>query len=130
MEKNGKVTATSPLSVWKDESTTGLETIRKILLAQHIKDSDHKLSELTAKYEAEFQEMQLKLQNREAEFASKFQQMQEDFQLRLDELKSTFFQVVTQVEEKSKKDTEQQQTDFGNILIQLGKEWSVANKNE
>ncbi len=130
MEKNGKLTASSTLSVWKDDSTTGLETIRKILLAKHVEDSDRKLAELTNKYEAIFQAMELKLQRREDDFAKKLEAMQEDFQLRIDELKSSFYKEIVQVEEKTIRHTQQKNTDFGKILIQLGKEWTLDDKND
>ncbi len=130
MEKNGKLIAKSSLSVWKDDSTTGLETIRKILLAQHVEDSNRKLAELANKYETIFQAMERKLQRRENDFAEKLRFMQEDFQLRFDELKSNFYQEIVQVEQKTKKHSEKKNTDFGKILIQLGKEWSLGEKNE
>ena len=130
MKNNGKITATSTLSVWKDETTTGLETIRKILLAKHIEESDRKLAELTNKYETLFQEMQLKLQKREDDFAKQLQLMQEDFQLRFDELKSNFYHEIIQVEKKAIKHSDAKNTNLGKILIQLGKEWSLGENNE
>ncbi len=130
MEKNGKTIVKSNLSVWKDDSSTGLETIRKILLAQHVEDSNRKLAELTNKYEAIFQEMQIKLQKREAAYAHQLQTMQEDFQLRFDELKSNFYQEIVQVEKKTIEHSEKKNGDFGKILIQLGKEWALGEKNE
>ncbi len=130
MEKNGKTIVKSNLSVWKDDSSTGLETIRKILLAQHVEDSNRKLAELTDKYEAIFQEMQIKLQKREAAYTQQLQTMQEDFQLRFDELKSNFYQEIVQVEKKTIEHSEKKNSDFGKILIQLGKEWALSEKNE
>jgi len=129
MKKNGKATASS-LSVWKDESTSGLDTIRKILLAKHTQESDQKLAELTNKYEAIFQKMELNLQQREADFAQKFQFMQEDFQLRFDELKSNFYREIIAVEKKTMKQTNEKNIDFGKVLIQLGKEWTHGKENE
>jgi len=129
MEKNGKATASS-LSVWKDESTSGLDTIRKILLAKHTQESDQKLAELTNKYEAIFQKMELNLQQKEADFAQKFQLMQEDFQLRFDELKSNFYREIIAVEKKTMKQTNEKNIDFGKVLIQLGKEWTFGKENE
>jgi len=130
MKNNGKTTATSTLSVWEDEKSTGLETIRKILLAKHIEESDRKLAELTNKYETLFQAMQLKLQKREDDFAKQLQLMQEDFQLRFDELKSNFYQEIVQVEKKAIKHSDAKTTNLGKILIQLGKEWSLGENNE
>lgn len=129
MEKNGKATASS-LSVWKDESTSGLDTIRKILLAKHTQESDQKLAELTNKYEAIFRKMELNLQQKEADFAQKFQFMQEDFQLRFDELKSNFYREIIAVEKKTMKQTNEKNIDFGKVLIQLGKEWTFGKENE
>lgn len=130
MEQNGKVAEKNPLSVWRDESNTGLDTIRKILLAAHIEETEKQFADLTQNYERIFLEMEQKLAHKEAEFALKLQAIEDRFQAKFDELKSNFVQELTAVEKKAIKHSDEKNTNLGKVLIQLGKEWALNDEKD
>ncbi|HHB79902.1 MAG TPA: hypothetical protein ENK85_11775 [Saprospiraceae bacterium] len=130
MKQNGQVTEHNPPTVWTDDSTTGLDTIRKIILAKYAEDTELKLKAQAEKYEFALLRLQARLDRQETEFAQKIRELEENYQLRFDELKSNFFDSIQQVEHKTVQATKEKENNFGKILIQLGKEWSLNKEKE
>ncbi len=130
MKQNGHKTPTDQPLVWREEATNGLDTIRKILLSKHVMESEKKLTELNQKYEVLFQEMEARLRKKEIEYALRFQKLEEHFELKVNELKQNLLEEITQVERKAIEHSDKKNTDFGKILIELGKEWTLGNSKE
>lgn len=117
------------LSVWNEDANTGLDTIRKILLSKHLAESEQKMVEMNRKYEKLFYDLNERLQARELQHAQKMALLEAAFQQKVDELRTKLSEQIVEAEKKIITQTESKTTNFGKVLIQLGKEWSLGRSN-
>ncbi len=126
---NGQQTKTNPPLVWKDEANTGLDTIRKIILGKHLNEMEAKLQKMSKKYEVLLQQMDTRLEQKEAEHHQRLLKLEAEFFNRLNQIQASVKEEISSVESKVTQHTEKT-VDFGKILMELGKEWSLGKSKK
>lgn len=126
---NGNQTNLAKPMVWKEEANTGLDTIRKIILGKHLNEMEAKLQKMSNKYEILLQQMDTRLEQKEAEHHQRLLKLEAEFLTRLNHIQSTIKEEISSVELKINHQSEKT-VDFGKVLMELGKEWSLGKDKE